>query len=136
MLNEVPVRVQKISSEKDSEHKVGQDTTSAISTPNKNNHIVFIENSQELYPDRLSKLNTSENTPDEFYHNLRKVFDIDDATKRSGYVCQQLGEDFYKLRISDHSVIIKNRTGAKTHQTSIVIKLAEDKRRISKKFNP
>lgn len=111
MLNEVPVRVQKISSEKDSEHKVGQDTTRAISTPNNQNHIIFISGNQELYFDRLDELQYSNNSLEEFYHKLRKVFDIDDQAKRSGYVCQKIEEDYYKLQISNHSVKIRNRTG-------------------------
>ena len=133
MLNEKPNHLQKISSENDSEPKVGQDTTSAISTPNNQNHIVFIENSQQLYYERLNNMNASDNSPEEFYHNLRKVFDVDDATKESGYIYQKQGEDFYKLRIANHLITVKNRTGAKTHQTSIVIKFTENKRRTNEK---
>ena len=133
MLNEKPNYLQKISSEINSELNVGQDTTRAISTPNNQNHIIFISGSQEIYFNRLDELNYSNNSPEEFYHNLRKVFDIDEPTKRSGYVCQKIDEDYYKLRISNHSVKIRNRTGAKTKQTSIVIKLANDERRTNEK---
>ena len=133
MLEEEPNYLQKISPDKKSELDVGQDTTSAISTPNNQNHITFLDGNQELYFNRLDNLNDSNVSPEEFYHSLRKVFDVDDSSKRSGYVCQKLLENHYKLRISNHSVSIRNRTGAKTLQTSIVIKLADDKRRTNEK---
>ncbi|MGN0738828.1 MAG: hypothetical protein ACI4LX_01490 [Treponema sp.] len=56
MLNEEPIYLQKTSSEKNSEHKVGQDTTRAISTPNQQNHIVFLNDSQ-VYFERLNEWN-------------------------------------------------------------------------------
>lgn len=133
MLNEESNYIQKISSENNSEHKVGQDTTSAISTPNKQNNIIFLNDSQEIYFNRLNKINTSNMSPSDFYHELRKTFDIDSVSQGSSYVCQQIGEDFYKLRISNHPVVVKNRTGSKTHQTSVVIKFVETKRRTNEK---
>jgi hypothetical protein len=48
--------IQKISSENNSELKVGQDTTSAISTPNNKNNIIFLSDSQEIYFYRLNKV--------------------------------------------------------------------------------
>ena len=133
MLDEKNNYLQKISSENNSELKNGQDTTSAISTPINKNHIIILDKNQENYLNRLNNLSFYENTPEEFYHNLRKVFDVDNPEKRSGYILQQIEDDYYKLRISNHSVIVKNRTGAKTHQTSIVIKLTEDIRRTNEK---
>ena len=86
MLNEVPVRVQKISSEKDSEHKVGQDTTRAISTPNNQNPIIFISGSQEFIKNLniLSNIKNKIETK-EFLSSLKKEFYLDD-TKSSNYV--------------------------------------------------
>lgn len=48
--------IQKISSENNSELKVGQDTISAISTPNNKNNIIFLSDSQEIYFNRLNKV--------------------------------------------------------------------------------
>ena len=53
MLNEKPNYLQKISSEINSEPKIGQDTTRVVSTPEIQKHITFISGCQELYLDRL-----------------------------------------------------------------------------------
>lgn len=60
--------IQKISSENNSEHKVGQDTTSAISTPNKQNNIIFFVIDKDEYQwmkEHIDEINITLNMLDE-----------------------------------------------------------------------
>lgn len=110
-----------------------QDTATAISTHiHHKNNIVEIKN-QEHFIDMFNAFAgeiTNSDTPmppNEFLDRIKKTFDMNVATETTGYAFAREDDKTFKIRISNHKAVLKNRTGDKTEITSVVIQLCDNK---------
>ena len=100
-------------------------------------NISFLDNSQE-FSDVKSKLSDFEEelgqstfTPEIYLAKVKACFNADDLSA-SAYGIKTFGDEVGKLRISDHSAVIRNKQGKKTKNTSIVIQLNKQRGRRNK----
>lgn len=116
-----------------------QDTATAISTHIRHkNNIVEIKN-QGYFIDMFNAFAveiTNSDTPlppNEFLDKIKKTFDMNVAAETTGYVFTKENDETFKIRISDHKAVLRNRLGARTELTSLVIQLNDSRRRDSDK---
>lgn len=110
-----------------------QDTATAIST-----HIQYKDNIVEIKNQEhfIEKFNAfagevaksdAPMPPNEFLDKIKKTFNMDVATETTGYAFAREDDKTFKIRISNHKAVLKNRTGDKTEITSVVIQLCGNK---------
>lgn len=101
------------------------------------NNISFLDNMQEL-SDVKNKIDNFKLTirnnllsPDKFLEKLKVCFNADNLSD-SAYAIRTFDSGVAKIRISDHKMVVKNRQGKKTLNTSIVIQLNNKRGRSAK----
>lgn len=110
-----------------------QDTATAISTHiHHKNNIVEIKNQGHFidmfnaFAGEIANADTPM-PPNEFLDRIKKTFDMNVATETTGYAFAREDDKTFKIRISNHKAVLKNRTGDKTEITSVVIQLCDNK---------
>lgn len=116
-----------------------QDTATAISTHIRHkDNIVEIKN-QEHFIEKFNAFageianSDTPMPPKEFLDKIKKTFDMNVAAETTGYAFTRENDETFKIRISDHKAVLRNRLGARTELTSLVIQLNDSRRRDSDK---
>ena len=116
-----------------------QDTATAISTHIRHkNNIVEIKNQEHFidmfnaFAGEIANADTPM-PPNDFLDKIKKTFDMNVAAGTTGYAFTKENDETFKIRISDHKAVLRNRLGARTELTSLVIQLNDSRRRDSNK---
>lgn len=116
-----------------------QDTATAISTHiHHKNNIVEIKNQEHFigmfnaFAGEITNADTPM-SPNDFLDRIKKTFDMNVAAGTTGYAFTKENDETFKIRISDHKAVLRNRLGARTELTSLVIQLNDSRRRDSDK---
>lgn len=116
-----------------------QDAATAISTHIRHkDNIVEIKNQEHFIEtfNAFAREITNSDTPmppKEFLDKIKKTFDMNVAAETTGYAFTRENDETFKIRISDHKAVLRNRLGARTELTSLVIQLNDSRRRDSDK---
>lgn len=125
MLEDNPLKIEK-----------GRSQLNADSIPNSNN-IIDIRNNKEYYVNKIEllkhKIENNEYNGQEFLELMQsELFSITDS-KISGYYINEIENNFYKFRLSNHKAIISDRQGERTLEESVVIQFCDNKGRVGPK---